>query len=119
MNRMKISIINTNYESDGKSFVKCTITCKVVNPIARKSKESPKFKCIGIATLHKNDKFDYNIGSKIALAKAERIAYRCIYKHTNKELDYLYKLVKIYDDFCFKAKAIVEHNTNYIKELVK
>lgn len=118
MKPIKLSIVDTTYTSDNKTYIKCTLKFKLTSPVEYKD-DSKIFTIHGIARLNKGDVFDPVLGSKIALAKAERKAYRMCANVAKEELRYMHNIYKAFDDFCFKAKAIVEHNTNYIKELVK
>lgn len=115
MNRIKLSIIDTKYESNGKTYVKCILTCNLVDYGTNVKQKLPKF--VGEAVLKDNDKFDYQIGSKIALAKAERNAYKSISKILEKESITLFKYLTALNKFIDKSDKIVNHNTEYIKKL--
>ena len=75
------------------------------------------FTAIGKATCTKEDKFDANIGMKIALAKAEMKAYHS----ANKTAKVLYKQHKAKmneaKEFIDKATRCIEHNKEYIKRI--
>lgn len=114
-NQIKLSIVDTKYESNGKTYVKCILTCNLVDYGTNVKQRLPKF--VGEAVLKDNDKFDYQIGSKIALAKAERNAYKSISKILEKEFTTLFKYLTALDKFIDKSDKIVNHNTEYIKKL--
>lgn len=114
-NKIKLSIIDTKYESNGKTYVRCILTCNLVYCETNAKQLLPKF--VGEAVLKDNDKFDYQIGSKIALAKAERRAYKIISKIIKEEHKNLLDLVTDLDDFVYKSESIIKHNTEYIKKL--
>lgn len=114
-NKIKLSIIDTKYESNGKTYVKCILTCNLVHCESKAKQRLPKF--VGEAVLKDDDKFDYQIGSKIALAKAERNAYKAISKILKEEYKDLFNLVTDLDNFIHKSENIVKHNTEYIKKL--
>lgn len=113
--KIKLSTVSTKYETDNKSYVRCILKIKL-NGGEEEAKLTPFY---GLATLHKDDKFDYSIGCRIALAKAERKAYKEIGKIINKELIKLQELETAIFDFVHKADKMVKHNTEYIKKLTK
>lgn len=117
--KIKLSIVDTKYESNGKTYVKCILTCYLVHHEINSKQPLSKFvsKFVGEAVLKDDDKFDYQIGSKIALAKAERNAYKAIGKILKEEHKNLFNLLKSLDDFVYKSESIVKHNTEYIKKL--
>ena len=57
------------------------------------------------------------MGSKIALAKAERNAYKTVSRILKEEYKDLFNLVTDLDNFIHKSENIVKHNTEYIKKL--
>lgn len=75
------------------------------------------FTVIGKATCNKEDKFDANIGMKIALAKAEMKAYHS----ANKTAKVIYEQYKAKmnetKEFIDKATHCIEHNKEYIKKI--
>lgn len=113
--KIKLSIVDTKYESNGKTYVKCILTCNLIHCEINVKQKLLKF--VGEAVLKDDDKFDYQIGSKIALAKAERKAYKVIGKILKEECKNLFNLVTDLDNFIHKSKDIVKHNTEYIKKL--
>ncbi len=114
-NKIKLSIIDTKYESNGKTYVKCILTCNLIHCETNAKQKLPKF--VGEAILKDDDKFDYQTGSKIALAKAERKAYKVIGKILKQEHENLFNLLTDLDNFIYKSESIVKHNTEYIKKL--
>lgn len=113
---IKLSTVKTEYITDNKTFVKCILRTKLTNSKDEKtSKRLPPF--TGIAKLHKEDKFDYQTGCRIALAKAERIAYKKVGKILAEEYKNIANFVIDLDNFISKAKNMVKHNTEYIKKL--
>ncbi len=119
---IKLSTVKTEYITDNQTFVKCILKTKLTD---NKSKDKNKDKPIGlplppfvgIAHLHKEDEFNYEVGCRIALAKAERIAYKRVGKGIAEEYKSLTNLIKDLDDFIYKAESMVKHNTEYIKKL--
>lgn len=62
------------------------------------------------------DKFDVNVGKKVALAKAENRAYAYVnnwFMTAHKEI---VKAVRAMTDFKFKTKKVREHNIEYMKK---
>ena len=117
---IKLSTVKTEYITDNKTFVKCILKTELTdNKEKDKVTPMPLPPFIGIAKLHKEDKFDYQIGCRIALAKAERIAYKRISKILAKEYKNLSDLINDLDNFIFKAESMVKHNTEYIKNIAK
>lgn len=117
---IKLSTVKTVYTTDNQTFVKCILKTKLTD---NKNKDKnnkiglplPLF--VGIAHLHKKDEFNYEVGCRIALAKAERIAYKKVGKGIAEEYKSLTNLTKDLDDFIYKAESMVKHNTEYIKKL--
>ena len=72
-----------------------------------------------IARIKENDKFDFELGCKIALAKAERKAYKCVRNIIKDELKKLSILIDNMTDFAIKSDKIIKHNTEYIKKITE
>lgn len=115
MTQIKLSTLSVKYESDGKTYVKCILhTALKINK--RKLKLTP-VECF--ARLKDNDKFDYTKGCKIALAKAERKAYKYIVNLLKEEYDRYYNMTNALNEFVFKGENIISHNTDYIKNITE
>jgi hypothetical protein len=118
MKQIKLSTVSTQYETDNKTYVKCILKVKLREIHYRDYRDSvilPKF--YGIAKLHKGDNFDYDKGCRIALAKAERIAYKKVGLIIDGMLKALKETVVMMEDFVGKSIMMVEHNSEYIKKL--
>ena len=76
--------------------------------------ETKKF--IGKATCNKDDNFDFEIGKRIALAKAELKLYNYIEKHTTKVIRNINEDLMDLEKFKQFAIEQVKHNTEYLKE---
>ena len=118
---IKITILKKSFESDNATFVRCKLLCTVTST-SRFCKNYPfllydSLLYTGVAYLKKGDKFDYNVGSRIALAKAERESYKRISAIFKKQNESLKVFVKETDDFVQKANKIVNHDTEYIKKV--
>ena len=118
---IKLSTVKTEYITDNKTFVKCILKTKLTDKYKDKSKDKPiglllpPF--VGVAKLHEKDEFNYEIGCRIALAKAERIAYKRVGKSMAEEYKNLTNFISDFDNFIYKAESMVKHNTEYIKKL--
>ena len=113
---IKISVLKKSFETDNTTFVRCKLLCTITSTNGF-YKNYPSLLYTGVAHLKEGDKFDYNIGSRIALAKAERESYKrisAIFKEQNESLKVF---VKETDDFIQKANKIVNHDTEYIKKV--
>lgn len=113
--KIKLSTVSTKYETDNKSYVKCILKTKLNG--GKEGIQLPPF--YGLARLHIDDKFDYETGCRIALAKAERIAYKRVGKSIAEEYKSLSNLISDLDNFIYKAESMVKHNTEYIEKLTK
>ena len=111
--RIKLSTVSTTYMVNDDKSISCILSTQVIH----KGISKFGFVTYGVAHLHKGDKFDFEKGKRIALAKAERIAYKNAYAKCYK----LYEENKTLKDdlyaFLKKAKNQIEHNDEYIKNL--
>lgn len=64
----------------------------------------------------KGDKFDVNVGKKVALAKAENKAYSYVYNYFVRGTKDLENALKALKDFKNKVKRVKEHNIEYMKK---
>lgn len=115
---IKLSTVKTEYITDNKTFVKCILKTKLTDNKGKdKATKFPLPPFVGIAKLHEKDTFNYEIGCRIALAKAERIAYKRVGKGIAEEYKSLANFISDLDNFIYKAESMVKHNTEYIKKL--
>lgn len=63
----------------------------------------------------KGDKFDVNIGKKVALAKAENKAYAYTYNYFARGAKDLAKALDAIEDFRDKVDRVKKHNIEYMK----
>lgn len=75
---------------------------------------SEEFK--GVAVCLDEDDFDFEIGKRIALAKAENKLYIYVRKRMNKIIDFLNKRLTNYSNFLNFATDQITHNTKYLEE---
>lgn len=112
---MKLSIFKTTYLVED-NIITCIINYKIkLNDGLTKTIYSSK----GIARCNNEDKFDFETGKKIALARAESNAYKYHKKICNKHIATYESRLKELNSFKDKAIACIEHNDGYIKNLSK
>ena len=111
MNPIKLSIKRTEYITDNKTYTKCILSCRL--------KGQDLLPITAIARIKENDKFDFELGCKIALAKAERKAYKYVRDVIKSEFKRLSILIDNMTDFAIKSNKIIKHNTEYIKKIAK
>jgi hypothetical protein len=69
------------------------------------------------AKLDPKDKFDVEVGKKVARAKAESSAYRYVTKQIEKVFaKFINKYVDMRDEFFVKADSVIEHNNHYLAQ---
>lgn len=71
---------------------------------------------VGKTICSNDDKFDFEIGKRIALAKAELKLYNWIGKHTTKVIKSINEDLKEFENFRDFAIKQVKHNEEYLKE---
>lgn len=71
---------------------------------------------VGKATCNKDDNFDFEIGKRIALAKAENKLYTYVAKHSTKVIENMTNDLKTTESFRDFALEQIKHNTEYLKE---
>lgn len=69
-------------------------------------------------TLHKNDKYDLNKARAILQASLEQKAYLWAKKIIDKEIEKEQGFLKDMNSFSEKATHIIEHDSNYINNLM-
>lgn len=72
--------------------------------------------CVGKAVCSNDDKFDFEIGKRIALAKAELKLYNHIEKHTTKVIKSINEDLMDFEKFRQFAIEQVKHNKKYLEE---
>lgn len=72
---------------------------------------------IGISTCHKDDEYDFEIGKKIARAKAENKAYRRLIKIISKLTEKLKNEVEDLTEVEEKLDTYYSHNLDYINRI--
>ena len=96
-----------------KKEVICHLTTTIINNNGEVI-ETEKFE--GVAKCNDDDKFDFEVGKRIALAKAELKLHKHIAKTARESINYLLKDVEALEAFELFANAQIEHNNEYLKE---
>ncbi len=104
---MKITFIQKSFEIVN-NYVVCNLYCNC--PIG-------KFLVEGKAACLTEDKFDANIGMKIALARAEMKAYHFVRKTMKPKYEQYKKKYDELKELIDKANHCIEHNKEYIKKI--
>lgn len=106
---MKITFLEKNFRIVNNHVV-CNLFCYCA---------MNKFLVVGEATCNKEDKFDANIGMKIALARAEMKAYHFVNKTMKAKYEQYKKKTNELKEFIDKANHCIEHNKEYIKKITE
>ena len=109
---MKAKYLKTSYHVYDKT-VRCRLRVQLVEHrkiIAR------SYDIVGVAKCHKDDKFDFEIGKRVALAKAELKLYKKIKSLIEPTRNNLIDYVEELDNYVNFANKQIEHNTEYLKE---
>jgi hypothetical protein len=108
-----------SYQVDyDKKTVKCHLTCKIITPDAinsNKIMDSVVISANGYAKCDEHDTFSVEVGKKIALARAESLAYHKARVLINQCAEDAYAFVIAAEMFEDKSTFVEEHNENYIK----
>lgn len=77
----------------------------------------PLFRTVkAVAKVRYDDTFDFEIGKKVSLAKAEKKAYAQVFKACERQAKHLYKALVPLVEFANKADAIISHNNEYLSK---
>jgi phage FluMu protein Com len=111
---MKLSFIYQSFIINKKATT-CALECKLRtdNKFA-----FPDIYVGKVSHCHPDDNFDANIGTKLALARAEMKAYKVAKKYAKCRLMEYYKKTKELESFIDKSNKSIEHNKEYIKKLI-
>jgi hypothetical protein len=122
------------YINEEKKTVVCTLKYRVKSPLyeedmfrTRDKKDNRPFYFLGMgefegevcakAKCHADDKFDAKIGTEIAYARAENMAYSEALNYVVECNDGLMQLRSMFAEFEIKCRNHNSHNKQYIKEL--
>lgn len=104
-----------NYEN---KTVKCHLTVKIITPdslYANKIMDTTLMSANGYAKCDNMDKFDVETGKRIALTRAESLAYHKAMVLIRKCTDDMLRIFEAAERFENKSKYVQKHNEHYIK----
>lgn len=102
--------------------VKCYLTCDVIVPTSLSGGQLMyNFRTFakGYAKCDDNDKFNPEIGKRIALARAESKLYWKVRTEVKLAIRDAKQFIKAGKKFICKTHRVIDHNQNYIKRLVE
>lgn len=120
--QIKVHVLNVGYDIKGTDVIAHLVWCPVFpkdySAIALlPSLFGGRRKSVGVAHLRDGDKFDVRKGQRIALAKAETIAYNEVVQDVKDTLAGLKKGISQAQDFLSKAARVKEGNAKYIQRV--
>ena len=123
--QIKVHVINVGYDVKGTDVIAHLVWRPVyprefdnIAPLwYRDIFRDEKRKSVGVAHLQDGDKFDLRKGQRIALAKAETIAYGEVVRDVKDTLATLDKGISQAQDFLAKAARVKEGNVKYIRRV--
>lgn len=107
---------------EANKTVKCYLTCDVIVPTALSGgqlMENFRTYSKGYAKCDDKDKFNPEIGKKIALARAESKIYWRVRTEVKKALRDAKQFIKAGNKFICKTHRVIDHNQDYIKKFVE
>jgi len=119
--QIKVHVINVGYDVKGTDVI-AHLVWRPVYPrefvnISPLWMSEGKRKSVGVAHLQDGDKFDLRKGQRIALAKAETIAYGEAVREVKDTLAELDKGISQAQEFLAKAARVKEGNVKYIQRV--
>ena len=117
--QIKVHVLNVGYDVKGTDVIAHLVWYPVYPREFNNLAElwSTKRKSVGVAHLRDGDKFDVRKGQRIALAKAETIAYNEVVQDVKDTLAGLKKGISQAQDFLSKAARVKEGNAKYIQHV--
>lgn len=109
---MKIVVREVTYQVKGNK-ISCKMDYIIKNSVIPRINNLNQT-AFGSAICHNEDKFDFNKGAKIALAKAERCAYEDVSRAMKRKIKLAKSIITDGESFIKKADRIVNHNGEYI-----
>lgn len=100
-----------------RKSVKCHLTVKIITPdslYANKIMDTTVISANGYSKCDDKDKFDVNVGKKIALARAESLAYHKAEVLINQCVLDAYNFIDAAEIFADKSNFVQAHNKNYV-----
>jgi len=121
--QIKVHVINVGYDVKGTDVIAHLVWCPVypkdydaIAPFPLWLSDG-KRKSVGVAHLQGGDKFDLMKGQRIALAKAETIAYGEVVREVKNTLSGIKKGISQAQEFLAKAARVKEGNAKYIQRV--
>lgn len=117
--QIKVHVLNVGYDVKGTDVIAHLVWCPVFpkDYSLLPSLFGGRRKSVGVAHLRDGDKFDVRKGQRIALAKAETIAYNEVVQDVKDTLAGLKKGISQAYDFLSKAARVKEGNAKYIQRV--
>lgn len=120
--QIKVHVLNVGYDAKGTDVIAHLVWCPVFPKDYSAIAPLPSLfrgrrKSVGVARLRDGDKFDLRKGQRIALAKAETIAYNEVVQDVKDTLAELKKGISQAQDFLTKAARVKEGNVKYIQRV--
>lgn len=120
--QIKVHVVNVGYDVKGTDVIAHLVWCPVFpkdySAIALlPSLFGGRRKSVGVAHLRDGDKFDLKKGQRIALSKAEDIAYGEVVREVKDTLRRVEKGISQAYDFLNKAARVKEGNAKYIQRV--
>ena len=112
---MKIVVKEITYQVKGNK-VSCKIDYIIKNNVIQRINNVNQT-AFGVAICNNEDKFDFDKGAKIALAKAERNAYKDMSKVIKRKMKFAQSIIDDSKSFIEKANKIIIHNGEYIHNI--
>ena len=109
---MKILVREVTYQVKGNK-ISCRMDYIIKNSVIPRINNT-NLTAFGVAICHNEDKFDFDKGAKIALAKAERYAYKDVSKTMKRKIKLAKSVIIDSESFIKKADKIINHNGEYI-----
>lgn len=119
--QIKVHVINVGYDVKGTDVI-AHLVWRPIYPreydvIAPLWFRGEKYKSVGVAHLQPGDEFDLRKGQRIALAKAETLAYSEVVRDVRATLAGLEKGIYQAQNFLAKAARVKEGNVKYIQRV--
>lgn len=109
------------YVDENKKTVACAMKARIKHPHSHSHRPVALYyreiSVVGIAKCRGNDKFDVERGKRVALAKAENIAYKRALKRLEIDFKHIVFIGDAMRNFRDKAVAQIEHNEEYIESV--
>lgn len=117
---IKISITNTTYYVNKKAnTVGCHISFNIKGPdnainIISLLFDHDCYEVTAEAHLNPDDNFDFEIGKKVARAKAESMAYKRVSRMLVRIAYKMNEAIMSFGEFIDKAERVINHNDKYL-----